>query len=154
VSRPDALLMLADIARLTFEHSDVDESLIRAIYQHQVLATGRQPTLRQARAYIGHLTSHLDDATIRVTLGLPPEVRTVHATPAGPNLRTRRTGRGRPRGTGLLTVAIVKEAYKALRSEHPRRAVTQEALAERLEVSRRTLQGFLKANELTWPLAD
>ena len=57
MSRPDALLMLADIARLTFEHTDVDETLIRAIYQHQVLTTGRQPTLRQAREYIGHLTS-------------------------------------------------------------------------------------------------
>jgi predicted DNA-binding protein (UPF0251 family) len=154
VSRPDALLMLADIARLTFEHSDVDEALIRAIYQHQVLTTGRQPTLRQAREYIGHLTSHLDDATIRVTLGLPPPVTTVRETPVGPSVRTLRPGRGRPRGTGLLTVANVREAYKALRAERPRHAVTQEALAERLEVSRRTLQGFLKSNDLTWPLAD
>ena len=70
--RPDPLLMLADIARLAFENPDLDEALVRAIYQHQVLTTGRQPTLRQAREYIGHLTSHLDDATIRVTLGLPP----------------------------------------------------------------------------------
>ena len=153
MSRPDALLMLADIARLAFEHSDVDETLIRAIYQHQVLTTGRQPTLRQAREYIGHLTSHLDDATIRVTLGLPPVVRTPRETP-GSSVRTRRPGRGRPRGTGLLTVAIVRQAHKALRSERAPRAVTQEALAERLEVSRRTLQGFLKANDLTWPLGD
>jgi hypothetical protein len=153
VSRPDALLMLADIARLTFEHSDVDETLIRAIYQHQVLTTGRQPTLRQARAYIGHLTSHLDDATIRVTLGLPPAAAVVEA-PAAPSARARRPGRGRPRGTGLLTVANVRQAHKALRSERAPRAVTQEALAERLEVSRRTLQGFLKAHDLTWPLAD
>ncbi len=69
-------------------------------------------------------------------------------------MKTRRPGRGRPRGTGLLTVANVREACTALRSEHPRHAVTQEALAERLEVSRRTLQGFLKANQLSWPLAD
>ena len=154
MSRPDALLMLADIARLTFEHSDVDESLIRAIYQHQVLTTGRQPTLRQAREYIGHLTSHLDDATIRVTHGLPPAVAAVVEAPAAPSVRTRRPGRGRPRGTGLLTVAIVRQAHKELRSERAPRAVTQEALAERLEVSRRSLQGFLKANELTWPLGD
>jgi hypothetical protein len=154
MSRSDPLLMLADIARLTFENPDLDEAVVRGIYQHQVLTTGRQPTLRQAREYIGHLTSHLDDATIRVTLGLPPAVKTVSVTVAGPGVRTRRLGRGRPRGTGLLTVANVREAYRALRSERPRRAVTQEALAERLEVSRRTLQGFLKANELSWPLAD
>lgn len=154
MSRPDALLMLADIARLTFENPDLDEALVRALYQHQVLTTGHQPTLRQAREYIGHLTSHLDDATIRVTLGLPPAVTAVRETPAGLGVRARQQGRGRPRGTGLLTVANVREAQKALRSERPPRAVTQEALAERLEVSRRTLQGFLKANELSWPLAD
>ena len=154
MSRSDPLLMLADIARLAFEHPDVDEALIRAIYQHQAMTTGRQPTLRQAREYIGHLTSHLDDATIRVTLGLPPSPTAVRETPAEPTVRTRQQGRGRPRGTGLLTVANVREAHKALRSERPPRAVTQEALAERLEVSRRTLQGFLKAHDLAWPLAD
>ena len=154
MSRADPLLMLADIARLGFENPDLDEGLVRAIYQHQVLTTGRQPTLRQAREYIGHLTSHLDDATIRVTLGLPPAVTEVRPTPAAPRVLARRPGRGRPKGTGPLTVASVQEAYEALRAERPRRAVTQEALAERLEVSRRGLQGFLKANDLTWPLAD
>ena len=89
-----------------------------------------------------------------MTLGLPPVVRSVRETPAAPSVRTRPLGRGRPRGTGLLTVAIVRQAHKALRSERAPRAVTQEALAERLEVSRRTLQGFLKAHDLTWPLAD
>ena len=69
MSRSDQLLMLADIARLADEHPDLDEALVRAIYQHQVMTTGRQPTLLKARAYIGHLTEHLDDATIRVTLG-------------------------------------------------------------------------------------
>lgn len=151
---PEVRGSLADIARLTFEYPDPDEALVRGLYQHQVLTTGQQPTLRQAREYIGHLTSHLDDATIRVTLGLPPAVSAVRTTPAEPSVRARRQGRGRPRGTGLLTVANFREAYKALRSERPLRAVTQESLAERLEVSRRTLQGFLKANNLTWPLAD
>ena len=154
MSRSDPLLMLADIARLASEHPELDEALVRAMYQHQVFTTGRQPTLRQAREYIGHLTSHLDDATIRVTLGLPPAARRADEPSAGPSVRTRRPGRGRPRGTGLLTVAIVRQAHKALRAERPRHPVTQEALAERLEVSRRTLQGFLKANDLTWPLAD
>ena len=154
MSRADPLLMLADVARLAFENPDVDEELVRGIYQHQVITTGRQPTLRQAREYIGHLTSHLDDATIRVTLGLPPAVNAVRELPATASVAARRPGRGRPRGTGPLTVANVQEAYMALRAERPRRAVTQEALAERLEVSRRGLQGFLKANELGWPLAD
>ena len=82
--------MLADIARLSFENPDLDDAVVRAIYQHQVLTTGRQPTLRQAREYIGHLTSHLDDATIRVTLGLPPAVP---VEPAKPSARARRPGR-------------------------------------------------------------
>ena len=154
MSRSDPLLMLADVARLAFEHSDVDETLIRAIYQHQVLTTGRQPTLRQAREYIGHLTSHLDEATLRVMLGLPPAGGTVRETSAVPSVRTRVPGRGRPRGTGILTVGNVRKAHKSLCAERAPRPVTQEALAERLEVSRRTLQGFLKANELSWPLAD
>jgi predicted DNA-binding protein (UPF0251 family) len=146
--------MLADVARLTFENPDLDEAVVRGIYQHQVLTTGRQPTLRQAREYIGHLTSHLDDATIRVTLGLPPAVRVVRETPAAPTVRTRRPGRGRPRGTGLLTVAVVRDGNRALRADRKGRAVTQDSLAERLEVSRRTLQDFLKANEMVWPLED
>jgi hypothetical protein len=50
MSRSDPLLMLADIARLASEHPDLDAALVRAIYQHQALTTGRQPTLRQARA--------------------------------------------------------------------------------------------------------
>lgn len=93
MSRSDPLLMLADIAHLAFENPDLDEALVRGIYQHQVLTTGRQPTLRQAREYIGHLTSHLDDATIRVTLGLPPADAT-KVPPANPApVRPRQPGR-------------------------------------------------------------
>jgi hypothetical protein len=154
MSRADPLLMLADIARLASENPDLDAALVRAIYQHQAMTTGRQPTIRQAREYLGHLTSHLDQATIRVTLGLATAAEVPVETPAAPPVRPRRTGRGRPRGTGVLAVSNVREACKALRAERPRRAVTQEALAERLEVSRRTLQGFLKDNDLTWPLGD
>jgi hypothetical protein len=84
--------MLADVARLTFENPDLDEAVVRGIYQHQVLTTGRQPTLRQAREYIGHLTSHLDDATIRVTLGLPPVTTKMREAPALV-ARPRRPGR-------------------------------------------------------------
>lgn len=85
--------MLADVARLSLENPDLDDAVVRAIYQHQVLATGRQPTLRQAREYIGHLTSHLDDATIRVTLGLPPAAMSSSEAPAAPSVRTRPPGR-------------------------------------------------------------
>lgn len=153
MSRADPLLMLADLARLTLENPDLDEAVVRGIYQHQVLTTGHQPTLRQAREYIGHLTSHLDDATIRVTLGLPPAVRTVREAPAGPTVRTRRPGRGRPRGTGLLTVANVRETYRAVRAEHGRQP-TQEELASALDVAVRSLQRFLKRHDMGWPLGE
>ena len=105
MSRSDPLLMLADIARLSFENPDLDEALVRGIYQHQVLTTGRQPTLRQAREYIGHLTSHLDDATIRVTLGLPPAVT---GQSASPPIQPRRPGR--PGWTQQLFLARYCEA--------------------------------------------
>ncbi len=152
--RADPLLMLADIARLVSEHPGLDEAVVRGIYQHQVLTTGRQPTICQARDYIGHLTSQLDDATIRVTLGLPQARRAAPEAPAALEARKGRPGRGRPRGTRLLTEPAVREGYRTLRAERRGRRVTQEALAERLEVSRRTLQDFLKANELSWPLED
>ena len=153
MSRPDPLLMLADIARLTFENPDLEEAVVRGIYQHQVMTTGRQPTLRQAREYIGHLTSHLDDATIRVTLGLPPAARAARETAAVPSPRTRRQGRGRPRGTGLLTVEAVRAAHEAVRAERDRQP-TQEELASALDVAVRSLQRFLKRHDMGWPLAD
>jgi hypothetical protein len=93
MSRSDPLLMLADIARLASEYPDLDEALVRAIYQHQVLTNGRQPTLRQARVYIGHLTARLDDATIRVTLGLPPPGKVRKPSSGAPVAHPRRAGR-------------------------------------------------------------
>ena len=39
----DVATRFADIARLAFENPDLDEALVRAIYQHQALTTGRQP---------------------------------------------------------------------------------------------------------------
>lgn len=153
MSRADPLLMLADIARLASENPDIDEAVVRGIYQNQVLTTGRQPTLRQAREYIGHLTANLDDATIRVTLGLPPTTRVVNRTTVARNVLTREASRGRPRGTGLLTVESVREGYKALRAERVRRP-TQEQLASRLDVAVRSLQRFLKDHGLGWPLDD
>ena len=89
MSRSDPLLMLADIARLASEHPDLDVALVLAIYQHQVLTSGRQPTLRQAREYIGHLTEHLDDATIRATLGRRGP-GSINSTPRCRRVRLRR----------------------------------------------------------------
>jgi hypothetical protein len=68
-------------------------SAVRAIYQHQVFTTGRQPTLRQARAYIDHLTARLDDATIRVTLGLPPVAKARKPSSGAPVAHPRTAGR-------------------------------------------------------------
>jgi hypothetical protein len=75
--------MLAGVRRLASEHPNLDGGLVRAIYQHQVLTTGQQPTLLQARQYIAHLTARLDDATVRVTLGLPPPSNAILQTPPG-----------------------------------------------------------------------
>ena len=43
--------------------------------------------------------------------------------------------------------------YQALRSARPAHPVTQEALAERLDVTVRSLQRFLKRHDMGWPLA-
>ncbi len=69
MSHADPLLMLADVAQVASERPDLDEALVRAIYRHQVENNdGRQPTIQQARDYIDHLTSHVDEETIRSTL--------------------------------------------------------------------------------------
>lgn len=108
VSRSDPLLMLADVARLTLENPDLDEAVVRGIYQHQVLTNGRQPTLPQAREYIGHLTSHLDEATIRVTLGLPPLSSLDRA-------ERPRAVRARPPGRPAWTPELFATRYQAAR---------------------------------------
>jgi hypothetical protein len=117
MSRPDPLLMLADVARLASEHPDLDVGLVRAIYQHQVLTIGRQPTLRQAREYIGHLTSRLDDATIRVMLGLEPLPKAMRETPPSPSpLRVGR--RGRPGWTAELFWVRYRDAVGRTKPPH------------------------------------
>ncbi len=150
--RSDPLLMLADVTRLVAEHWGGDEALIRAIYEHQIATTGRQPTLQQARDYLDHLVARLDDATLRETLGLAPATRAPRVpdtptpkSPARPKL-------GRPNGSGL-DVAAVRATYQALCTEHHRRP-TQEELATRLDVAARSLQRFLRAHGVAWPLAE
>lgn len=144
--RSDPLLMLADIAQVAAERPEVDEAVVRAIYQHLVITEGRQPTIQHAREYIDHLTSHVDEETIRRTLGLPVGRRRRSVAPA-----TRK--RGRPKGSGHLNLAAVREAHTAYRAQH-RRQPTQQDLASELDVAVRTLQDFLKANDLRWPLEE
>lgn len=128
MSLSDPLLMLADIARLSLEHADLDEALVRAIYQHQVITTGRQPTLPEAREYIGHLTSHLDDVTIRVTLGLPPVLNAAPRTPSRPRVvRARRPGR--PAWTSELFAARYQAALS--RATPP---YTYQSIADQFEM--------------------
>ena len=146
MSRSDPLLMLADIAQVASERPEVDEALVRAIYQHLVLTKGRQPSIQQARDYIDHLTSRVDEETIRRTLGLVAPRKTGPRTPAKPR-------RGRPKESGQLTMEAVRASHAALRRERRRRP-TQQQLASTLDVAVRTLQDFLQANDLRWPLED
>ncbi len=138
--------MLADIAQIIAERPDVVDALVRGIYQYLAATEGRQPTIGHAREYIDHLTSHLDEETIRLMIGLPPRRRRRARTPATRN-------RGRPRGSGHLNLSAVQDAHAAYREQH-KRPPTQQALASELDVAVRTLQDFLKENELAWPLQD
>lgn len=138
--------MLADIAQIIAERPEVDEALVRGIYQYLVMTEGRQPTIQHAREYIDHLTSHLNEDTIRLTVGLPARRKRSARTPATRN-------RGRPKGSGHLNLAAVHDAHRAYREQH-KRPPTQQALASELDVAVRTLQDFLKNNELGWPLRD
>ena len=146
MSHPDPLIMSADIARVVSEHPELDEELVRGMYQNFVFTQREQPTIEELRAYVDRV-SILNEAALRQHLGLGARRRRAPRSPAKP-------GRGRPKGTGLLTMSIVSDGNRALRAERKGRAVTQESLAERLEVSQRTLQDFLKANNLAWPLED
>lgn len=146
MSHPDPLIMSADIARVVSERPELDEELVRGMYHNFVFTQRQQPTIDELRTYVDRLSS-LDEAELRQRLGLGPRRRRAPRSPARP-------ARGRPKGSGLLTMTAVLEGNRALRAERKGRAVTQEALAERLEVSARTLQDFLKANDLPWPLQE
>jgi hypothetical protein len=110
MSRADPLLMLADIARLASEHPDLDAALVRAIYHNQVMTTGRQPTLPQAREYIDRLTSDLDEVTLRATLGLLSPTGMVAATSPNDVAMPGQRRAGRPAWTCALFWARYREA--------------------------------------------
>jgi hypothetical protein len=145
MSHPDPLIMSADIARMASERPELGEELIRALYQHLVLIEGRQPAIDELREYVDRLSS-LDDYTLRQRLGL------VAPRKRGPRPAAR-PRRGRPKGSGQLSMEAVRTTDAALRRELNRRP-TQQQLASRLDVAVRTLQDFLQTNDLSWPLAD
>ncbi len=142
---PDPLIMSADIARLASERPELGNELLHALYQHLVLIEGRQPTLDELRDYVDRLSS-LDQATLRQRLGLG-------ATRKRAARSDERPRRGRPKGSGQLSMESVRTSHAALKRELKRRP-TQQQLASRLDVAVRTLQDFLQANDTSWPLAD
>lgn len=144
--RSDPLLMLADIAQVASERPELDETTVQALYQNLVLTQGKQPTIDEARDYVDRLISNLGEHALRRRLGLGPRRKRRRQAPVTPR-------RGRPKGSGQLSLGAVTASYSALRSERNRRP-TQPELASRLDVAVRTLQDFLKANGLRWPLAD
>ena len=143
---PDPLIMSADIARVVAERPEMGEELVRALYQHLVLIEGRQPEIDELRDYVDRLSS-LDERALRQRLGLVARrgrarsAATKRESRAPEGLRSADRGRGPGRRT---------------RPSAPSTAArpTQEELASRLDVAVRTLQDFLKANDLGWPLED
>ena len=146
MSRSDPLLMLADIAQVVSERPELDEAIVRALYQNLAANRGRQPKIQRARDYIDRITSRVDEDTIRLTFGLAAPRRRRSRVPAPPK-------RGRPTGSGQLTIEVVRTSYAILRRERKRRP-TQQQLASHLDVAVRTLQDFLQANSIRWPIED
>lgn len=142
---PDPLIMSADIARVAAERPELSGELVQALYQHLVLIEGSQPSLDELREYVDRVSS-LDEATLRQRLGLGAARRRAlrHAD---------RPRRGRPKGSGQLSMEAVRASHAALQRELRRRP-TQQQLASHLDVAVRTLQDFLQANNLSWPLAE
>lgn len=142
---PDPLIMSADIARVASERPELGRDVIHALYQHLVLIDGRQPSLDELREYVDRVSS-LDESTLRLRLGLGAARRR-------PENRTDPPRRGRPKGSGQLSMEAVRASHAALQSELKRRP-TQQQLASQLDVAVRTLQDFLQANGVPWPIAE
>jgi hypothetical protein len=64
-----------------------------------------------------------------------------------------RRRRGRPPGSGELSVEILKKTYSDFEAKHRRRP-TQEELASATDRSARTLRDYLKRHNLAWPLGE
>ena len=154
MTNPDPLIMSADIARVAAERPELGEELVAALYHHLVLIEARQPTVDELREYVDRV-SCLDQETLRQRLGLMTRGRRGRRAAAVERPVGARAGpgRGRPRGSGQLTVGTVKASHQAFRAEHGRRP-TQEELASGLDVAVRSLQRFLRDHDLGWPLPD
>jgi hypothetical protein len=149
VSRPDRLAILADIARVAAEHPDLGEEVVGSLRGRLRWRQPHEPTLDELRAYVERL-SGLGAEALRLQLGLVtgPVIHLPRRAPAAAA-----PGRGRPRGSGRLTVAAVRASHRALRAERGR-LPTQAELASRLDVAVRSLQRFLRDHELGWPLGE
>lgn len=156
MSRFDPLLMHAVFTRVEVERPVLDLDLVVALYHHLTGLDGPQPTFEALLEYLDRVEPWLGEGGLRELLGLAPDApRGRPAAVAGerPVGDSCRPGRGRPRGTGLLTGAKVRETYRAIRAERGR-GPTQEELASRLDVAVRSLQRFLKHHDMEWPLGE
>jgi hypothetical protein len=146
--------MRAHLLRVEAERPELDHAIVRGLYERFMDCRDRQPDLREFRDYVDEIASSVD--WLDLWHEFSPHEPTVeeHEAMCGPVEPAPRRPRGRPRGTGLLTEANVRDTYRALRLERPTQAVTQEALAERLDVTVRSLQRFLKRHDMGWPLAE
>ena len=149
MSRPDRLVILADIARVAAEYPALGEEVVGALRGRLRWQQPHEPTLDEFRAYVERL-SGLGVDTLRLQLGLVTGP-VIHLPPRAPAAAA--PGRGRPRGSGQLTSAAVRASHRAFRSEHGRRP-TQAELASRLDVAVRSLQRFLRNHDLGWPLEE
>jgi hypothetical protein len=154
VSRPDRLAILADIARVAAEYPDLGEEVVGAIRGRLRWRQPHEPTLDELRAYVERVSSLGVDA-LRLQLGLVtyPVIHLSRRAPEAEAPVATAPGRGRPRGSGRLTVAAVRASHRALLAERGRRP-TQAELASRLDVAVRSLQRFLRDHELGWPLGE
>jgi hypothetical protein len=148
--------MHAVITRVEAERPVLDLDLVVALYHHLSGLEGPQPTFEGLLEYMDHVVPWLGEDGLRELLGLAPQAprgRPAAAAAERPVGDSSVPGRGRPRGTGLLTVAKVRETYRAIRAERDRKP-TQEELASRLDVAVRSLQRFLKHHDMEWPLGE
>ena len=152
----DPLLMHAVITRVEAERPVLDLDLVVALYHHLSGLESPQPTFEGLLEYMDHVVPWLGEDGLRELLGLAPEAprgRPAAAAAERPVGDSSVPGRGRPRGSGLLTVAKVRATYRAIRAERDRKP-TQEELASRLDVAVRSLQRFLKHHDMEWPLGE
>ena len=149
----DPLLMHAVVTRVEAERPALDLELVVALYHHLSGLEGPQPTFEALLEYLDRVEPWLGEGGLRELLGLAPDAQRQRRAAERPGGDSPVPGRGRPRGTGQLTVAKVRATYRAFRAERGR-GPTQEALAERLDVTVRSLQRFLKRHDMGWPLAE